>query len=257
MTPTNYLYILNKTAFIITLLLPFSVLSQSIKGKVYDDAAAVNGAKIVNITQHILTYTNDKGDFEIGAAMGDSIVFSSLFHFEKTIKVTKSSFDDVVVVELKKIVNELDEVVLTKETITEKPFDPVVESEVLQTQIQNDIKANPHLYSKSPSGNADIIAIVGLIAKLFKSKKPKKEAITYATYQQLQNLFSTNSYFNDTFLQRDLNIPAEYKTLFLEYCEAQAIEMKLLSPDNRFMLVDTLVKCSNDFLEIVNNHKKD
>src|SRR5690606_19469708 len=109
----------------------------------------------------------------------------------------------------------------------------------------------------APSGNADIIAIVGLIAKLFKSKKSKKEAITYATYQQLQNLFSTNSYFNDTFLKRDLNIPAEYKNLFLEYCETQAIETKLLSPDNRFMLVDTLVKCSNDFLEIVNNHKKD
>jgi len=232
------------------------VLSQSIKGKVYDDAATVNGAKIVNITQQILTYTNDKGDFQIDATVGDSIVFSSLFHFEKTIKVTKSSFDDVMVVELKKIVNELDEVELTNEP-TEKPFDPVVANETLQTQIQNDIKANPHLYSKSPSGNADIIAIVGLIAKLFKSKKPKKEAITYATYQQLQNLFSTNSYFNDTFLKRDLNIPAEYKNLFLEYCETQAIETKLLSPDNRFMLVDTLVKCSNDFLEIVNNHKKD
>lgn len=247
---------MNKTAVIILVLLPFSVLSQSIKGKVYDDAATVNGAKIVNITQQILTYTNDKGDFQIGAAVGDSIVFSSLFHFEKTIKVTKPNFDDVMVVELKKIVNELDEVELTNEP-TEKPFDPIVANETLQTQIQNDIKANPHLYSKSPSGNADIIAIVGLIAKLFKSKKPKKEAITYATYQQLQNLFSTNSYFNDTFFQRDLNIPAEYKNLFLEYCEAQAIETKLLVPDNRFMLVDTLVKCSNDFLEIVNNHKKD
>lgn len=248
---------MNKTAFILLVLLPFSMLSQSIKGKVYDDAATVNGAKIVNITQQRLTYTNDKGDFQIEATVGDSIVLSSLFHFEKTIKVSNSSFDDVMVVELKKIVNELDEVVLTKETITEKDFDPVVESEVLQTQILNDIKANPHLYSAAPSGNADLIAIVGLIAKLFKSKKPKKEAITYATYQQLQNLFSTNSYFNDTFLVRDLNIPLEYKALFLEYCEAQAIETKLLAPDNRFMLVDALVKCSNDFLEIVNNHKKD
>jgi hypothetical protein len=248
---------LNKTAFIISVLLPFSVLSQTIKGKVYDDAATVNGAKIVNITQQRLTYTNDKGDFEIGAVIGDSIVFSSLFHFEKTIKVTKSSFEDLMVVELKKVVNELDEVVLTKEIITEKDFDPVVESEVLQTQILNDIKANPHLYSKSPSGNADIIAIVGLIAKLFKSKKPKKEAVTYVTLNQLKQLFSKNSYYNDTFLTRDLNIPLEYKALFLEYCEAQAIETKLLAPDNRFMLVDTLVKCSNEFLEIVNNHKKD
>src|SRR5690606_36409491 len=129
------------------------MLSQSIKGKVYDDAATVNGAKIVNITQQILTYTNDKGDFQIDAALGDSIVFSSLFHFEKTIKVTKSSFEDVMVVELKKVVNELDEVVLTKESTIEKTFDPVVESEILQTQILNDIKANPHLYSAAPSGN--------------------------------------------------------------------------------------------------------
>lgn len=244
------------TALIVFLLLPYVMLSQSIKGKVYDDAATVNGAKIVNITQQILTYTNATGDFQIGAAVGDSIVFSSLFHFEKTLKVSKPDFEDVMVIELKKIVNELDEIQLTNE-LTQKPFDPVVESEVIQNQILNDIKNNPHLYSAAPSGNADIIAIVGLIAKLFKSKKLKKEAISYATYQQLQNLFSSNSYFNDTFLQRDLNIPAEYKNLFLEYCESQAIETTLLVPDNRFMLVDALVKYSNEFLEIVNNHKKD
>ena len=121
----------------------------------------------------------------------------------------------------------------------------------------NFIKRNPHLYSKAPTGAIDIFAVAGLIVNLFKSKKPKEESPTSAIFSDFKHLFETDSYFTMDFLKMELEIPVNYVYLFMEFCEAQYIDSKMLAPENRFMLLDAFIKHRNEFLEILEDHKKD
>jgi hypothetical protein len=230
--------------------------SQNVLGKVYDDEAIVSGAKVINRTKNTLTYTDTNGNFKVEASINDSIVFKSLFHHEKIVVLKKSDFDDSIVIELKKAINDLNEVLIKKEPDS-KPFDPLETNTTMKNQILEDIKRNPHLYSKGSNGNMDFIAIAKLIAGLFKSKKPKEAAITFVSYDELVKLFKTDTYFNDQFLKTELEIEEDYKYLFYQFCEATSIESKLLLVENRFYLLDDLLKCSDAFLEILNSDQKD
>lgn len=245
-----------KLLILIFLCCPLAMISQHITGKIYDDESTVRGATILNKTQNIVTYSDDAGNFKLNVAVNDSLVIRSLFHIEQRLAIKKHDFNEVLVIELKKSLNTLDEVLLEKQPDF-KPFDPVESNTTLKNQILEDIKRNPHLYGKSPSGNFDLVAIGKLIGKLFKSKKPTQPISKPATYAQLDQLFQTNEYFNKDFLKMELNIPLNYTYLFLEFCTAQSIDSTLLLAENRFLLVDILLKCSTDFLEIIDSQTKD
>ncbi|WP_445736897.1 hypothetical protein [Mariniflexile sp.] len=76
------------------------------------------------------------------------------------------------VVELKKIVNNLDEVLLVGKA--KKTFNAENYTVDIGLQIKNDIKNNPHLYNTPPSGNIDFVKIASLIGKLFKKNNKTK-----------------------------------------------------------------------------------
>lgn len=231
------------------------MVSQNFQGKVYDEESTVSGVKVINKTQNILVYTNSRGDFKIEAAINDTISVSSLFHVEQQIVLTEKNFKETAVIELKKAMNDLDEVLIKSEPEF-KEFDPIETNVTLKNQILEDIKRNPHLYSKQ-SGNMDILAVGALIVNLFKSKKPKEELQTYATFPDFKQLFETDSYFTMSFLKTELNIPEDYVYLFMQFCEAQFLNTKLLLAENRFVLLDSFIKYSNEFLEILKADKND
>ncbi len=238
------------------MLLPSVMISQIFQGKIYDEESTVSGVKILNVTQNILVYSNENGNFKIDAAIDDIISLQSFFHSEKRIVLLKKDFEETIVIDLKKAVNDLDEVLIKNEPDF-KPFDPIEANTTLKNQIQEDIKRNPQLYSKLPNGAVDIFAVAGLIVNLFKSKKPKEEAIKAALFSDFKNLFETDSYFTMRFLKNELKVPEDYVYLFMDYCEAQYINLKLLEVENRFMLLDAFLKHSDEFLEILKAHEKD
>lgn len=247
---------MKKLLITILLLVSLKMVSQNFQGKIYDDEAIVSGVKVVNKTQNILSYSDSLGNFSIEAAVNDSISFRSLFHLEKIILLKKIDFEGIMIIELKKAVNDLDEVLIIKEPDF-KPFDPVEANATVKNQILEDIKRNPQLYSKASNGSMDFVAIAKLIGKLFKSKKPKEPGISFATYEQLVTLFETNSYFSLKFLKTELKIEEDYTYLFIQFCEAKSIDSKLLLPDNRFLLLDTFLKCSNEFSDLLKDDQKD
>jgi hypothetical protein len=223
---------------------------------VYDDEAIVSGAKVINRTKNTLTYTNENGNFSMDASVNDSIVLKSLFHHEKIMVLSKTDFDDILVIELKKSVNDLDEVLIKKEADV-KPFDVVEANRTLKNQIQKDVINRPNLYVGDTAFTGNISYTLGLIIGLFKSKKPKEQASTSATFSDFKRLFETDTYFNMKFLKTELNSPEDYVYLFMEYCESQYIDLKLLLTENRFMLLDSLLKYSNEFHEILKADQKD
>jgi hypothetical protein len=246
---------LKRFIFLIVIILPKFILAQTINGKVYDAETTVKGALVVNVTQNIMTYTNDDGDFEIGAKVQDTLYISSLFHTKTFIEIKAQDFKHVVVIEVKKTINELDAVHLRDER--ERKFDSVKTASQLKNQIHEDLKNNPIQYQPPPSGNADFMAIFKMIGSLFKSKKPKEIPVIPITYKDLDSLFKKDSFFNNDLLTLDLNIPKDYQMLFFDYCDAKKIDSKLLAKNKQVDLLEELVISSKEFQKILEDSKKD
>lgn len=239
---------------ILFIFIPLLICSQNVSGKIYDDKTVVPGVRVTNISQNKTTYTDENGDFKIVGMLNDSIRFYSLFHKEQNIKIIEAHLKEVFVIELKKITNNLNEVLLTK--VLEKEFNQEEHSTNFAGQIQEDIKRRPYLYQQAPSGNADILAIVGLVAKLFKSKKTKKEPLIPIGYDTFKTLFSTSDFFTESLLKNQLHISDENKYSFFNYCSERGIDSKLLSENKRIPLLEELVKSSNEFLITIKSNKK-
>lgn len=160
------------------------------------------------------------------------------------------------VIELKKTLNNLDEVIIRNDPKA-KEFEVESHNENFQTQIKNDIKENPHLYQAPPRpGGIDFIKLASLIGKLFKNKKVKKEPIVTINYKQFDSLFSNDTFFTRKLLTTELKIPKEFQPLYFDYCDGQGINTKLLSKENRFLLLDKLNNCTGEFLIIISDYNK-
>ena len=231
--------------------------AQTVTGMVYDDDASVKGVKVYNSSRNTMTYSNASGEYKIAAAINDTLTFKSLFHDEKSYTLKAADFNDFLIIELKKIVNTLEEVYIT-DTPKFKEFNPVEANKTIQNQFKADIKNNPHLYQKPSSGNMDLVAIAGLVAGLFKNKNSsKKSTPSTATQDDLIKYFKTDTFFTKTLLNEDLNIPEVYHPLFLEYCSAKRIDLNLLTKENQMLLLDALFNYSAAFLKLVESHKKE
>lgn len=233
-------------------LLTIVVNSQNIKGVVYDNLSSIKGLAITNITQKIKTFTDDKGHFTIRAKINDTLEFNSLFHQTKTLLIQSHHFGEVIVIETKKIINDLDEVLINKEPEV-KEFNQEEYTTSFKSQIAEDMKRRPYLYSPPPSGNIDFIAIGKLIGKLFKSKKKKKSPFEPLSYKTIDSLFSKDNFFNDKLLTKELKVQKKLKYLFFEFCEVKQINKGLLKGDNKFLLLDAFMTCSNEFSVFIKN----
>ncbi|GAB1858182.1 hypothetical protein MHTCC0001_30190 [Flavobacteriaceae bacterium MHTCC 0001] len=228
-----------------------SILSQNINGKVYDNQSTVKGIKVYNISKKTKTYTNGNGEFSIVATVNDTLFFESLFHHPKYQKVKHIDFKDITVFELKKVVNELGEVLVSSDK--EKIFNAKEYSNTTAQQLANDIKNNPHLYKpeSSYSNGANILALFGMALKLFKKKdKHKPKPVEFIRYQHLDSLFKNDSFFTLRLLNEDLAIPEECAHLFLDYCETKNLNKDLISKDKKLVLLDSMVNISKEFLKI-------
>jgi hypothetical protein len=68
----------------------------------------------------------------------------------------------------------------------------------------------------------------------------------------LDELFKKSHFFNDALLKNTLKITSEYKYLFFDYCEGQNIKSDYLKKENEFLLLDSLVELSSEFLRYLN-----
>ncbi|WP_299524024.1 hypothetical protein [Winogradskyella sp.] len=231
------------------------VFSQTLEGKVYDSKSVVKDIKVLNKTQNRLTVTDKDGNFSIVAKVNDTISFESLFYHPKEVVLTQMHFEDINVFEIKKIVSALDEVNIKAEP--EQPvFEEVTYNEELQNLIKEDIKRNPHLYMPAEAYyGGNILAIIDLVAKLFK-KKDKYQPPNYKalTYTQIDSLFNKSTFFNKRLVTEDLNIPEDKTKLFFDFCEAKGLSSELLQDGKKMMLLEQLVLNSQLFLILLEEY---
>lgn len=232
------------------ILFQFQLFSQNLSGIIYDEDEPLVAVKITNKTQNIMVLSNKDGTFSIPAKLNDSLQFQSSFHLIKTFVVSDKHFVEDLVIELKKSEETLGEVYLENEAKVE--FFEEKYSASLSEQIANDIKNNPENYSGAPSGNMDFVAIFGMLAKLFKSKKPKNnENITFVNAKELKVFFENDSLFDQDFLVKDLNIAPEYQELFFDYLETKLITSQLLKENEQINLIALFLDYSKEFKSII------
>jgi hypothetical protein len=232
------------------------MVSQSITGKIYDNESTIKGIQIINTTQNITVFSNEHGDFTINASVNDSLKFTSLFHHENFVKVSETHFDFTLVVELKKKVNELGEVLLN-DIKKPKAFNPIDYTQDVSFGLKEDMVLNAHLYKPTPAGGFDVLALTKVIAKLFKTHKPEAVPIKTISYKTFDSLFSHDRFFNKELLRVNLNIEDDFKPLFFEYCDARGLNTKLLEKENQIILLDSLMNFSKAFKTIISESKKE
>ncbi|PTM09753.1 MAG: hypothetical protein DA407_05105 [Bacteroidetes bacterium] len=244
--------------FFFTIALTFAH-SQSVKGIIYESETSAKRILISNKTQNIKTYSDNEGFFAITANVKDTLIFGSLFHENKSIVLQLEHFEETMIIELNKVINKLNEVLISNEPVV-KEFEAKAYTTKVNNQIKEDIKRRPYLYAPPSSGNLDFIAIAKLIGKLFKRKKPKHETsylVEKINYDDLKSLFESDSFFNPNLLHNELQIPKDYKYLFYEYCETKELDKILLKKENNFLLLDAFMTANQEFLQILEEHKKD
>jgi len=246
--------VLKQLTLILLIFLPLVLLSQSVKGVVYDSTSTVKGVKIFNKTQNSITVSDDSGEFMILAKIGDTLAFESLFHHPKVEVVKPYHFEGVAVIELKKVVNTLDEV-----EVLSNPKQPVFNEETFSLELKNlieeDIKRNPELYT--PQNNNQGVDFVYLFRKLYdllKRKKINGDIPEPITYEQMDSIFSNSTLFNKRLLSENLGIPENRQKLFLEFCAAKQIKPELLRPEAKMALLEELVLNSQLFLILLEEY---
>lgn len=228
--------------------------AQQLNGVVYDSISSIENIKIENLTAGTFTISNTSGQFSINAKAKDSLRFSSIFYHEQTLIVNASHFKNTIVIELKKINNQLDEVVLQDKHMPKLSTTQKVET-TLQNQILEDIKNNPHLYGKLNDGGIDFIQVFNMIGKLFK-KKNKEQPIEYATYEELISTFENSKTLDQFFFKNTLKINSHQQDLFIQYLEATFLENQLLKPENEVYFIEYLIQSSKEFNAIVEAYKE-
>lgn len=230
-----------------TLLLLFiisqSISSQTITGKVYNEKSTAQNIGVFNLTTKGYTYTNDDGDFTINASIKDTLLFSSAFYKPQQLIVEDKHFKTINVIELKTQINTLGTVNLSNQP----KFDINKYQADLGMQIANDIKNRPYLYQPPPNSQGDLTLLADLIFKLFKTKKTKEAPPVPITYKNFYALFNTNNTFTEKLLINDLNIEQKNIPLFFDYCVTKKLNDDLLKPENKMILLDSLIKFSREF----------
>jgi hypothetical protein len=232
------------------------ILGQTLTGKVYDSKSIVKDIKVLNKTQNRLTITDVDGNFSIEAKVNDTIAFKSVFYHPKEVVLKQIHFEDLNVFEIKKIINELDEVEVKAEP-KQTEFEEETYNKELQNLIAEDIKRNPQLYRpEQATYGVDFVYLIGQVIKLFKRKTPKFKAEVYQpiSYKQMDSLFSKSSFFNKRLVIEDLEIPETKIKLFYDFCSAKGMSSKLLKDEKKMELLEQLVINSQLFLILLEQY---
>lgn len=228
-----------------SLLLPILVFGQErklIKGQLLYKNTKVVAANVVNNSAQTNTITDDNGEFEIEMAEGDNIIFSSVQYQIRAVKITSEILaKNRLVVSINENINELKEVVVTTEDI--EKFLDLKEEEFKGFDYDTDKSSrleNRAVRDRVISNGIDFINIAKLIAKVF-SNKTIEEQLSMKPSEILPLVFE------DTFFEKDLDLPQEQVIGFLMYIDEQMKTGVLLKQNKQFQLIDYLINKSLEY----------
>lgn len=243
--------------FFFLVFIPRFVFAQTITGTIYDDKAIVEGVVVKNLNTKIATLSDEKGQFVMQASVQDSISFYVFTHEEQTIVIQEEKEYTNFVVELTRKINQLDEVVVKKE----KEFE--FEEKELEASFNKQMKTHQELYpeqyefNSNPNHNLNFVNIGKRLWKLIAKEKRKPTPFVPITLEQYIGLFKEDRTINDRFLVETVQVPLEFKPLFIDFCVSKNVNSKLLKEKNRFLLIDEFINLGREFQEMLKTDVED
>jgi len=231
--------------FIILILICIqSVTAQQVTGIVYESDERVSDFEIVNMNSGISSTTNQEGNFSISSDIGDTLVFTSI-QFEKQILIVEEThLQKTLVIELKRIVNILDQVNISSSS---KEFNVKTANKELKKTFVTDLEKNWFIYyPPNPKGNL----LAGFLPENKKSI-PKKSEIRIIHLSDYIELFTSDETLNCEYLKNSLKIPENRCNLFFDYLESKALNYELLDPSRRLDLIQKIYEASEEYIVII------
>lgn len=200
-----------------------------INGVVKSDSTFLRDINIINKTKNFGASSNQKGAYELYAALGDTILFSSVSYNERIIVISKNHLlKKSITVYLEPKVNELEEVLIEKRINENWTKYAVQNGRVLEKDAMEYNKAPNALNLTDPtspagSNTGNVLGVLSLLSeKIFASsiKNRKERNIIKQQTQLLKESFSEKLYtsYGKSYFIDQLNID-DYKVyLFLDYC---------------------------------------
>lgn len=215
-----------------------------IKGKLLYKNTNVIAANVVNNSAQLYTITDSNGEFEIGVAEGDEIIFSSVQYKIRSVVITADILKkNRLIVSVNEGINALDEVVVTTENI--EKFLDLKEEEFKGFDYERDKSSkltNKLADDRQFSNGLNFVNIAKLIGKAI-AGKTKEERNKLKPSQILPYVF------DQRFFEADLGLKSDQVIGFFEYIDKRLPSQKLLKQDKQFELIDYLIKESTLYKE--------
>lgn len=243
--------------FLFTVIVCFKGLAQEttvkLRGKINTDSQNLSKIHVVNINLEKGSVTDEGGNFEIIAALNDSLYFSSVEYNNRTIVVTKEMIaEGTIEVKLTTAMNELTEVVVDDIELSGYLANDIAKISVknlerkfnLQMGLAEAIKYDreQHLYG-NPKGGIRLDKIAGTVIK-----KLSKEQETNPEYSPKQIVNKSIQIVGHEFFSSELGLAENEIFNFVYYCIEDARRFKnLVLNSNAFVLIEYFQERIDDF----------
>ena len=234
--------------FFLTIHFGFSQSEKLIIGKVISDGFTLQNVDVINKNAQTSTTTNFKGDFELSAKVGDSILFYKKEYYLKGILLSLNNFSSTTIaVQLVKKAEELDEVIINKVQIidfkTNSNYEQINRDEITIERNERRLK-NTRIDDLTIDKGLDIARIGKTLFKLVTKEKPTKK-IVEVDFKDLALQSCDESFFTET-----LKLKLDEIELFLQYCNADPKSKTLFKNTNVLSMMDFLIAKNIEFKKL-------
>ncbi len=239
-----------------------SFYSKNIDGRVESNSREVEGIHVQNISNKKSTITNAMGDFTIPVRVSDTLTFSGVKYYKKTLVITDALFaQKTIYITLEEFVNELEEVVIRPYNLSGN-----LASDVLNAKTDNIITAstlglpgadviplpqNERRYIDASRGTYFTLTSINVYKILNKlsgrTDMLKKRALLE---REDKKLATTWSYFTDDFYIHKLKIPKDKLDEFMFFCGANENFVTISATSDKLKIQQELEKLAVEYLKL-------
>ena len=222
-----------------------------LKGRLTADFSVLEGVYVINTKTEKASITDQEGHFKVQAVVGDTLFFSATQFRELKMVLTAKDFEqDILVVKMKPVINQLDEVVV-QNGINAVSMGIIPKGQRVYTPAERRLNTATNLNASLNAGtmmggsvSADpLLNWISGRTKMLKKGVAVEKKEFYLT--QLENMFS------DDYLISKLKIPAEYVKGFAYYVVENEQLVSNLKMKNKSMTAFLLGELTIKYKEII------
>ncbi|GEQ87098.1 hypothetical protein ULMS_26060 [Patiriisocius marinistellae] len=237
---------------------------EKIKGQL-TNTVDVGGIEIMNETSGSIAFTDENGAFEIKADKFDVLKFSAINYFTFRYNVSRNNYTSKTMeITLEPILNELDEVNLSKNKADISFNDPAKDVELSYEELMfqytsnfnSDVgisgtAANNAYHNGQTQNGLDLIGGAKLLKYVLFGRPEKNKTADQLLREKEFIAKETRKRFSDEYLMDNYDIPQEAIVDFFYYVQEDGVPLDYFDPKNELLLLNFMFEKSKEYLEYI------